>query len=78
MFKKKKYHWWCLVFINQTSTGLRITSSYKGTTKKLIQVRDIKEVQRFNNLVDSNMLLCTYLGKMTKDEFEKRGELGQH
>ena len=70
---KKKYHWWCLTFISPTSAGFRISSYYIGTTKKRIRVRDVKEVQRFNNIVGSSILSCTYLEKMTKDEFEKEG-----
>lgn len=47
-------------------------TSYAGQAEKKITINDIELAKKNINLEKSAVLLsCSYLGKMTKDEFEE-------
>jgi hypothetical protein len=73
----KKYHWFCLTYFSGRN-GIEIGTAYVGNIKKGVprkQIDESKEPARVSK--DAALIACSYLGYMTRDQFEYGDEFAE-
>lgn len=74
VMQEKKY-WYAFAFQFPTETGFGFSSVYSGFDSNLVKKNGIDEARRASRAPDGAVMInCSYLGHMTREEFEGEGQ----